>query len=116
MPSMNASARATVLVTALRAAYDAAGSQLSFFQWLDTISADEAQAQRADAAELLEIVRSEHVLTEVQLNDKYSDGRWGNHPIYPSADWRTEVDNEETRQGYWPWVLSQMDQDLAELA
>jgi len=31
-------------------------------------------------------------------------GYWGYHSIYTVADWVYEVDNGDTRQGYWDWV------------
>lgn len=31
-------------------------------------------------------------------------GIWGEHPRFPVAEWRHEVANDETRQGYWEWV------------
>ena len=34
-------------------------------------------------------------------------GYWGEHPDHPVSDWRSEVDNGDTRQGYWEWVESQ---------
>jgi hypothetical protein len=33
-------------------------------------------------------------------------GIWGEHPDHPSSDWRAEVHNEDTRQGYWEWVAN----------
>mgnify|MGYP003394773457 CR=1 FL=1 len=33
-------------------------------------------------------------------------GPWGEHPEYPVEDWKSEVANDETRLGYWPWVAS----------
>jgi hypothetical protein len=38
-------------------------------------------------------------------------GIWGEHPDYPVSDWRAEVSNNDTRLGYWDWVMSQMEQD-----
>jgi hypothetical protein len=35
-------------------------------------------------------------------------GYWQEHPDWPSAAWREEVANEETRQGYWFWVVSRI--------
>jgi hypothetical protein len=31
-------------------------------------------------------------------------GYWGEHPDYSAADWRYEVLENYTRQGYWQWV------------
>ena len=38
--------------------------------------------------------------------DQYG-GEWGEHPKYPSSDWKYEVSNGDTRLGYWEWVGSQ---------
>lgn len=40
--------------------------------------------------------------SEQELIDEY--GVWGEHPAYPVDDWQAEVENDETRQGYWEWV------------
>ena len=33
---------------------------------------------------------------------------WGNgHPEFPVEDWKTEVNNGDTRLGYWEWVKHQ---------
>lgn len=34
-------------------------------------------------------------------------GYWGDHPKYPIEDWRYEIANNDTRQGYWEWVYAQ---------
>lgn len=31
-------------------------------------------------------------------------GYWGEHPHYPINDWKYEVNNDDTRRGYWEWV------------
>ena len=36
-------------------------------------------------------------------------GVWGAHPTWPVEDWKTEVDNDDTRLGYWEWVVAQME-------
>ncbi|TEA09065.1 hypothetical protein [Mycobacteroides salmoniphilum] len=36
-------------------------------------------------------------------------GIWGEHPDYPRCDWRLEVANGDTSQGYWVWVLSALE-------
>lgn len=36
-------------------------------------------------------------------------GLWGEHPQYPSTDWRTAVANDETRGSYWSWVVAQLE-------
>lgn len=35
-------------------------------------------------------------------------GVWGEHPDHPLEDWRYEVANDDTRAGYWDWVLGQI--------
>lgn len=39
-------------------------------------------------------------------------GVWGAHPDFPVSDWQGLVANDETRQGYWEWVASEL--ELAE--
>lgn len=36
-------------------------------------------------------------------------GTWGSHPDYPVGDWRNEAANDETRLGYWAWVVHQIE-------
>ena len=31
-------------------------------------------------------------------------GYWGEHPDFPSEDWKTLVVNGDVRMGYWDWV------------
>ena len=47
----------------------------------------------------------------VQFIEKHSKGQghWSDHPDYPIEDWRLEIKNNDTRQGYWEWVYSQVD-------
>lgn len=42
-----------------------------------------------------------------QLSTKYSAA--GVHSIYPKDDWRYEVMNDDTLQGYWSWVVSKIE-------
>lgn len=37
-------------------------------------------------------------------------GYWDEHPDHPVGDWQSEVEADDTRLGYWDWVLVQMDQ------
>lgn len=32
-------------------------------------------------------------------------GHWGEHPKYSLESWRSEVEADETRLGYWQWVF-----------
>ena len=45
-----------------------------------------------------------------KLADQHG-GVWGNHPKYPPKDWTYEVDNGDTRAGYWDWVISMIEQN-----
>ena len=38
-------------------------------------------------------------------------GYWGEHPDYPHSDWKYEVDNGDTREGYWEWVARRINGD-----
>lgn len=35
-------------------------------------------------------------------------GVWGAHPDFSVEDWKTEVENDDTRAGYWAWVATQI--------
>lgn len=39
-------------------------------------------------------------------------GYWDDHPDYPGADWRHEVENGDTRQSYQEWVVTQREGKL----
>lgn len=36
-------------------------------------------------------------------------GYWGEHPDHPVAEWKREVANDDTRNGYWAWVAARED-------
>ena len=44
--------------------------------------------------------------TKVELLSRY--GYWGEHPEFPLEDWKYEVRNDDTRAGYWEWVVEGM--------
>jgi hypothetical protein len=38
---------------------------------------------------------------------------WEDHPKYRSADWRLDVEEKNTRAGYWSWVKDRLAEDIA---
>lgn len=50
----------------------------------------------------------EREMNSAQLQAKYDgladEGRWGEHPRFTMEAWRAEVENGDTRVGYWNWV------------
>lgn len=59
-----------------------------------------------DARASYEVVSNPIRTSEVeQLIAKHGDDIWGIHPIYPIEDWQFEVCNNDSRLGYWEWVL-----------
>ena len=36
-------------------------------------------------------------------------GYWKEHPTFPLEDWQYEIKNDETRRGYWEWVVGQLE-------
>ncbi len=38
-------------------------------------------------------------------------GTWGEHPDHTVEDWQFQVENDETRQGYWEWVVSRTEEE-----
>ncbi len=45
--------------------------------------------------------------TQQKLSDTYG-GHWKQHPGYPVEDWKLEVENDDTRLGYWEWVEARL--------
>lgn len=41
-------------------------------------------------------------------------GYWSDFPGYPMEDWRSEIINNDTRQGYWDWVDGRIEEDSNE--
>lgn len=41
-----------------------------------------------------------------ELGDDY----WGEHPEHTLIEWQEEVTNDDTRLGYWEWVLCRTDE------
>ena len=37
-------------------------------------------------------------------------GYWSEHPDHPLEDWRSEVINRDTKQGYWDWAIAREDE------
>ena len=53
------------------------------------------------------------VMTEDELREKYGDA--GEHPTYPKSDWGYEVENGDTRRGYWEWVAASIERDVNDM-
>ena len=39
------------------------------------------------------------------------NGYWTSHPDHPIEDWRSEIANDNTRQGYWEWAFQREEED-----
>lgn len=51
-------------------------------------------------------------LSEEELAELYDELEgWGDHPTYKMIDWRNAVIDDETRLGYWAWVVSMIEQE-----
>ncbi|MCK0441260.1 hypothetical protein MUG78_17820 [Gordonia alkaliphila] len=44
-----------------------------------------------------------------KLADRYG-GQWREHRDWPVESWQYEVANGDTRQGYWEWVLKNIEE------
>ena len=40
-------------------------------------------------------------------------GVWGELPDHPVEDWKNDVDNDDTREGYWAWVTRRLKDEEA---
>ena len=45
--------------------------------------------------------------TLAKLKERH--GYWDEHITWSSDDWKTEVENGDTRHGYWEWVANQIE-------
>ena len=76
----------------------------------DTLDAVAAEV-RATGLPLLDA--EDALLSAEELAQKYAgeDGSWGQHPIHLRQEWREEVANDNTLQGYWSWVVSKLEEE-----
>lgn len=51
-------------------------------------------------------------MTASEFHARFGDEAdfWGEAKDFPIADWQYEVANDDTRRGYWSWVISQREQ------
>lgn len=58
-------------------------------------------------------------MTAAELKAKYDaltlGNGWSEHPAYSFAEWREDVANENTLQGYWEWVWIQLGETIVGL-
>jgi len=53
----------------------------------------------------------EHLATIEHVSLHQPGNYWDDDPDYPSADWRYEVVNGDTRRSYWEWVARLKSED-----
>lgn len=46
-----------------------------------------------------------------ELEKTFKESHWAEHPTYPLEDWRYEVANDDTRQGYRDWLYNRLEQE-----
>ena len=99
----------------------AAGCVLSLMRIQDALNRSpewdsetmDAVAAQVRAAGLPLLDADDAALSAEELADKYAgeDGSWGQHPIFRRQEWREEVANDDTLQGYWAWVVSKLNEE-----
>lgn len=47
-----------------------------------------------------------------ELSEEF--GYWAEHPKYSISAWKYEVENNDTRNGYWDWVANCIENDEPE--
>ena len=62
---------------------------------------------RASYAQTCNPIRTKHVELLIK---QHGDDLWGESKIYPVRDWKTEVDNGDTRLGYWEWLSVKLEE------
>jgi hypothetical protein len=69
---------------------------------------EEGEAADGEAPTDAEVALPSCMANEQALIEKH--GVWGEHPKYPIADWKYQVENDEERRGYWGWVIGQIEE------
>jgi len=46
---------------------------------------------------------------EAKILARKHGGHWGEHPEHSQYEWVIDVSENNTRLGYWDWVLDQID-------
>jgi hypothetical protein len=64
--------------------------------------------QMQEEQRLHDELAAEADMTASQLSDKYS--HWKNHWVWRHGDWVHEVVDNNTRLGYWEWVLYKLNE------
>ena len=64
----------------------------------------QASEGTSDDAVIGELVSSKSIEGLAEALKEAHGGMWGEHPEFPVDDWLYEVDNGDTRLGYWVWV------------
>ena len=60
------------------------------------------------ASEYLSEVKQGTYLTAVEVTGLTREAQtWDEDPTHSIADWKYQVDNDDTRLGYWDWVEAQ---------
>jgi len=51
---------------------------------------------------------------ELETLQRFKDkaGYWTEYPEHPVEDWRAEIANDDTRQGYWEWVADRIEDTI----
>jgi hypothetical protein len=68
-----------------------------------------ALRQRFGGAPVPRVAVPTPAVTADALRAKFG-GHWGAHPAHSRADWQMEVANGDTVNGYWEWVIGQLEQ------
>lgn len=49
--------------------------------------------------------------SEFDKHPELGEDFWAQHPEHTLEDWQDLVSNDDTRLGYWDWVLVRLDED-----
>jgi hypothetical protein len=53
---------------------------------------------------------SKQLAKQAEALREQHDGFWGEHAEHSVSDWQAEVADDDTRLGYWEWVVCQIEQ------
>lgn len=79
-------------------------------EWGSATPSDIA-ALLADQGMVISEPRDDCELTAGELQQRYADGGWGEHPRHSRSVWKGYVSCNDTQRGYWDWVVFMLEQE-----
>lgn len=67
-------------------------------------------SKQLNDGELVEVALATRLNAHAIRLKRDHGGTWGEHPEFPVEDWGVEATNNDTRLGYWEWVVIKLEE------